>query len=106
MTAVNEVVSGEDLNWHSKNALKQYVPNLLDEDIGKYWNRRVDKWLFSRLQSRIEDKAAEHGISVEYVHPHYTSKTCHACQHIGYRPHQGRSSVRTRRVGCRSIRRI
>ena len=32
MTAVNEVVGGEDLNWHSKNALKQYVPNLLDED--------------------------------------------------------------------------
>jgi len=26
---------------------------------------------------------------VEYVHPHHTSKTCHACQHIGYRPHQG-----------------
>ncbi|WP_433631316.1 hypothetical protein [Halomicrococcus sp. NG-SE-24] len=32
MSAVNEVVSGEDLNWHSKNALKKYVPNLLDED--------------------------------------------------------------------------
>ena len=32
MTAVNEVVSGEDLNWPSKNALKQHIPNLLDED--------------------------------------------------------------------------
>ena len=31
-TAVNEVVSGEDLNWHSKNALKKSVPNILDED--------------------------------------------------------------------------
>jgi putative transposase len=32
MSAVNEVVSGEALNWHAKNALKQYVPHLLDED--------------------------------------------------------------------------
>jgi len=26
MSAVNEVVSGEDLNWHSKNALKNTYP--------------------------------------------------------------------------------
>lgn len=31
-TAVNDEVTGEHLNWHSKNALKQYVPQLLDED--------------------------------------------------------------------------
>jgi putative transposase len=28
-------------------------------------------------------------VPVEYVYPHYTSKTCHACRHLGYRPHQG-----------------
>ena len=67
----------------------EYLDGITDEDIGKYWNRRLGKWLFSRLQSRIEDKAAEHGIPVEYVHPHHTSKTCHACQHVGYRPHRG-----------------
>nr|WP_233710819.1 zinc ribbon domain-containing protein [Natronococcus pandeyae] len=67
----------------------EYLDGITDEDIGKYWNRRLGKWLFSRLQSRIEDKAAERGIPVEYVYPHYTSKTCHACQHIGDRPDQG-----------------
>ena len=67
----------------------EYLDGITDEDIGKYWNRRLGKWLFSRLQSRIEDKAVERGIPVEYVFPHHTSKTCHACQHIGYRPHQG-----------------
>ena len=67
----------------------EYLDGITDEDIGKYWNRRLGKWLFSRLQSRIEDKAAERGIPVEYVYPHHTSKTCNACQHVGYRPHQG-----------------
>lgn len=67
----------------------EYLIGITNKDIGKYWNRRPSKWLFSQLQSRIEDKAAERGIPVEYVYPHYTSKTCHACQHIGYRPHQG-----------------
>ena len=66
----------------------EHLDGITDEDIGKYWNRRLGKWLFSRLQSRIEDKAVEREIPVEYVHPHHTSKTCHACQHVGYRPHQ------------------
>jgi len=67
----------------------EYLEGITDGDVGKYWNRRLGKWLFSRLQNRIAEKAAERGIPVEYVHPHYTSKTCHACQHIGYRLHQG-----------------
>jgi len=36
----------------------EYLEGITEEDIGKYWNRRLGKWLFSRLQSRIEDKAA------------------------------------------------
>jgi putative transposase len=32
MTAVSDIITGEDLNWHSKTALKKYVPNLADED--------------------------------------------------------------------------
>ena len=66
----------------------EYLDGITDEDIGTYWNRRLGRWLFSRLQSRIEDKTAEHGIPVKYVHPHHTSKTCNTCQHVGYRPHQ------------------
>jgi IS605 OrfB family transposase len=55
---------------------------------GKYMNRRLHAWAFARLQGRIEDKARDVGIPVRYVHPQYTSQTCHACQHIGYRPRQ------------------
>ena len=38
-SAVNEIVSGEDLNWQSKDALKNYVPQLLDSDT--YGARRL-----------------------------------------------------------------
>ena len=56
-----------------------------DLDYGQWMNRRLHAWAFARLQGRIEDKAREAGIPVEYVHPEYTSQTCHACQHVGYR---------------------
>ena len=54
-------------------------------DYGKWMNRRLHAWAFARLQGRIEDKAIEAGISVEYVNPAYTSQTCHECGHIGRR---------------------
>lgn len=57
-------------------------------DYGKYMNRRLHSWAFARLQGRIDDKAVEDGIPVRYVNPAYTSKTCHSCKHIGYRPRQ------------------
>jgi transposase, IS605 OrfB family, central region len=57
-------------------------------DYGKYMNRRLHAWAFARLQGRIEDKAEDAGVPVRYVHPQYTSKTCHSCKHIGYRPRQ------------------
>jgi putative transposase len=57
-------------------------------DYGRYMNRRLHSWAFARLQGRIEDKATDAGIPVRYVHPQYTSKTCHSCKHIGYRPRQ------------------
>ncbi len=65
------------------------LTGISEEDLGEYWNRRLGKWLFSELQGRIEDKAEEADIPVVYVWPHHTSKTCHACNHVGYRPHQG-----------------
>lgn len=57
-------------------------------DYGKYMNRRLHAWAFARLQERIDDKARDAGIPVEYVTPAYTSKTCHACGHIGRRSTQ------------------
>ena len=58
-------------------------------DYGAYMNRRLHAWAFARLQSRVEDKAREGGIPVEYIRPEYTSQICHACGHIGDRPAQG-----------------
>ena len=57
-------------------------------DYGKWMNRRLHAWAFARLQGRVEDKATEAGIPVEYVNPAYTSKTCHECNHIGKRSEQ------------------
>lgn len=54
-------------------------------DYGEWMNRRLHAWAFARLQERIEDKAREAGIPVEYIRPEYTSQTCHECGHIGYR---------------------
>lgn len=54
-------------------------------DYGKFMNRRLHAWAFARLQGRIEDKALDAGIPVEYVNSAYTSQTCHACGHIGSR---------------------
>jgi len=57
-------------------------------DYGKWMNRRLHSWAFARLQGRIEDKAAEAGIRVEYVNAAYTSQTCHACNCLGSRDEQ------------------
>jgi IS605 OrfB family transposase len=57
-------------------------------DYGKYINRRLHSWAFARLQGRIEDKATEEGVPVEYVNPAYTSQTCHSCHRIGQRDSQ------------------
>jgi putative transposase len=73
----NPVIVLEDLS---------YIRERLD--YGKYMNRRLHAWAFSRLQGRIEDKATELGIPVRFVNPAYTSKTCHACGHIGRRGSQ------------------
>jgi len=57
-------------------------------DYGKWMNRRLHSWAFARLQGRIEDKATEAGIRVEYVNAAYTSQTCHACNRLGRRDEQ------------------
>ena len=56
-----------------------------DLDYGEWMNRRLHAWAFARLQGRIEHKARAAGIPIKYAHPEYTSRTCHACQHVGYR---------------------
>ena len=57
-------------------------------DYGKWMNRRLHSWAFARLQGRIEAKATEAGIRVEYVNAAYTSQTCHGCNRLGRRDEQ------------------
>ncbi|WP_135824604.1 RNA-guided endonuclease TnpB family protein [Halorussus ruber] len=73
----NPVLVMEDLAYIRENL-----------DYGKYMNRRLHNWAFARLQGRVEDKAREAGIPVEYVRPEYTSQTCHSCQRLGRRDSQ------------------
>ena len=57
-------------------------------DYGKFMNRRLHAWAFARLQGRIEEKAVEAGIRVEYINAAYTSQMCHACGRLGRRSQQ------------------
>jgi len=41
-----------------------------------------ESWIYHRLQSMIEYKAMERGITVVYVNPKYTSITCPRCYHV------------------------
>jgi len=103
----------EERHHHFKNALRDIVekasreaikyarqfekPLIVLEDLsgmadresrGTFLNRRLNRWMFSQVQKRIEEKAIDAGIPVRYVNPRYTSKTCHHCRRIGSRNSQ------------------
>jgi len=73
----NPVLVLEDLTYIRENM-----------DYGEYMNRRLHGWGFGKLHAQIRYKAAEKGIPVEAVNPRNTSKACHACGEVGYRPRQ------------------
>jgi len=47
-----------------------------------YW---ISNWSFFQLQSFIEYKAIQKGITVDRVKPNYTSQICHRCGQLGTR---------------------
>ena len=57
-------------------------------DYGEFMNRRLHGWGFAKLHAQIRYKAVEKGIPVETVNPRNTSKECHACGEVAYRPRQ------------------
>jgi IS605 OrfB family transposase len=60
--------------------------------VTKKANRFLQNWSYFDLQTKIEYKAKEQGISVIYINPHYTSQRCSKCGfiHEGNRPEQAR----------------
>lgn len=52
---------------------------------GKRMRGRLHRWSFKQLQDFVDYKAKSSGISVVYVNPAYTSKTCSVCGEIGKR---------------------
>ena len=62
----------------------------IKEDTG--FPRRLQHWTYFDLQTKIGNKAKEHGIKVIKVDPRYTSQRCSKCGHIDpkNRPSQAR----------------
>ena len=52
----------------------------IKEDTG--FPKFLRHWTYYDLQSKIEAKAAEHGIAVVKINPRYTSQRCSQCGHI------------------------
>ena len=44
--------------------------------------KRLQHWTYYDLQTKIENKAKEHGITVVKIDPRYTSQRCSKCGHI------------------------
>jgi putative transposase len=45
----------------------------------------MSQWAHGLLETWLTNKAQEKGLAVAYVHPAYTSKTCHRCGLVGIR---------------------
>jgi IS605 OrfB family transposase len=87
MTAINHNVSKRLIEF----AIENNVSAIGMEDLTGIGNRtKISKefryehssWAFRQLQTFIEYKAREAGISVVYVDPAHTSQTCPRCNHI------------------------
>ena len=52
----------------------------IKEDTG--FPKRLQHWTYYDLQTKIENKAKEHGIKVVKIAPRYTSQRCSKCGHI------------------------
>lgn len=52
----------------------------IQENLG--FPRRLRYWTYYDLQTKIINKAKEHGIAVEKIAPQYTSQRCSKCGHI------------------------
>ena len=97
MADINHVISKDIVNF----AVQHGVTCIGLEDLTGlradtvYKCKKVNRyhkssWSYYQLQNFIEYKAAEQGISTEYVNPEYTSQTCNRCNHVHKPNRQGR----------------
>lgn len=77
-----------------QEAVRQEAGTLVLEDLqnirkriktGKRGRTRLHRWSFFQLQTMIEYKAKNLGLSVLYVNPAYSSQTCSLCGCLGVR---------------------
>ncbi|MBE9045695.1 transposase [Pleurocapsales cyanobacterium LEGE 10410] len=73
----NSLVAIEDLTGIRKRTNQQ--PRSKTE------RRRSNSWSFYQLRTFLEYKGLINGVEVIPVSPRYSSKTCHACMHLGLR---------------------
>jgi IS605 OrfB family transposase len=61
--------------------------------------RRLHAWPFRRQQVMFEYKAGEHGITIVYVDPHYTSQRCSCCGYTARNNRRSQSWFKCRACG-------
>ena len=89
MRDVNHRVSKEIVKFAIKNGVStiglEDLTGIRDSTISKIPKKNRynhSSWAFRQLQSFIEYKARETGITTYFVDPAYTSQTCSRCNHI------------------------
>lgn len=60
----------------------------------------LSSWSFGQLRSFVEYKAKRRGVSVVFVNPRNTSRTCPSCHHVDKRNRPSQATFKCVRCGC------
>lgn len=76
-------------------SLKYHAGVIVVENLKHFYDEKCEDsflktWTYHELQTMIEQKAQEVGITVQKVDPHYTSQRCSKCGHIDPKNRNGR----------------
>lgn len=85
---LNHKISRKLVDYAYENKLEIKMENLKGiggRKVTKSFRYALTSWPFFQLQTFVEYKAKEQGITVSYVAPQYTSKTCSRCGLLGTR---------------------